>query len=756
MSDTEPDMQPETWPAKGAEGEARSGGSAPEAKTLTGYCEPWSLRAGEPIRLLASSSEPGPTELSLVRIHCGDPTRSGPGFREEEVGSDLPVTVDLDHQPLRPGSSASVDLDGLTLTGRLAVELWLQPTRPGDESVIACVTGPSFVFELMLVDGVPRARVGGADLALRTRPLRNRRWYRVRVEVDLAERRVRGVVTTPEGHSPGRDLIEPDIGWVRSPIDALPSALERLVLAGEIDPNADVGASPVGRFDGRLARPRLVVDDTELAWDLAKEIDSPLMVEVGGSGPNGLLHQLPTRGVTGPGWDGSHQRWTDDPSHWDAVHFHTDDLYDAGWSPTAELVLPKSLPSGIYAFRLASPRPDGGTEVDRIPFFVRPAAGAATNDVALLLSSATYLAYANHRMLFDGADFIASRNRLRPEHEYVRLHPEVGLSMYERHRDGSGVMFSSRRRPVLNLRPGADGWNFTPDTDLNAFLDHLLTDPDTGRSGHDVITDEDVHHDGLAALAPYRVIVTSTHPEYWSTAMLDALAAWQRNGGRLLYLGGNGFYWRVAFSDRWPGAMELRRAEDGVRNWETGPGESYHAWGGEYGGMWRRQGRAPNELVGIGFAAQGFDKAVHYDVDPASYEGRTAWMWEGVEIVDGRLGTSGLGGGAAGQEIDRYDPHLGSPAHAVVLASATDFGPDMVRTKEEFGGSVVYSRPDPKVRADIVFYETPGGGAVFSVGSISWFGALARNDYDNDVARLTANVINRFADPTPFPPPPID
>jgi N,N-dimethylformamidase len=77
----------------------------------------------------------------------------------------------------------------------------------------------------------------------------------------------------------------------------------------------------------------------------------------------------------------------------------------------------------------------------------------------------------------------------------------------------------------------------------------------------------------------------------------------------------------------------------------------------------------------------------------------------------------------------------------------------MVRTKEEFEGSVIYPVPDPYVRSDIVFYETPAGGAVFSVGSISWFGALARDGYDNDIARLTANVLHRFADATPFPSP---
>jgi N,N-dimethylformamidase len=232
--------------------------------------------------------------------------------------------------------------------------------------------------------------------------------------------------------------------------------------------------------------------------------------------------------------------------------------------------------------------------------------------------------------------------------------------------------------------------------------------------------------------------------------MLDALEGWQRQGGRLIYLGGNGFYWRVAFSDSWPGAMELRRAEDGVRNWQTENGESYHSFTGEYGGMWRRLGRAPNEIAGVGFAAQGFDKASHYEINDASRRSRAAWIWQGVGDDGGRIGTSGLGGGAAGQELDRYDTRLGSPEHAVVLASAVDFGPDMVRTKEEFEGSVVYPTPDPLVRSDIVFYETPAGGAVFSVGSISWFGALARDGYDNDVAQMTANVVRRFLDPEPF------
>ncbi len=737
---------------------AEAGESRP-AKMITGYCSTWSLRAGESIGLMASSHVPCEAKLSLVRLHCGDPTRTGPGFNEEPVlHSQLPegghpVTISLAEQPLRPGSYGTVDLDGLAITEFIALRFSLLATRPEEPQTILTLTGDSLVLQIRMEDGLLRVKAGATDLALRPMALEADRWYHVELACNLAEGTLIGNAVTDPSASPGRDLLQPNGDPVRGPLAVGASMLGSLILGGDSDG---------GNFDGRIARPKLVADSVELEWDLAQEMDGPTMVETGGRHRHGVLHQLPTRAITGPDWDGSQQRWTDEPHHWDAVHFHKDDLYDAGWSETGRITVPSDLASGIYAFKLETEDVGGNREIDRIPFFVRPAAGAATADVALLMSSATYLAYANHRMLFEGADFISGRNRLRPEHEYVRDHPELGRSMYEKHPDGSGVMFSSRLRPVLNLRPGADGWNFTPDTDINAFLEHEL-----GRFGqtHDVIADEDVNAEGLSALAPYRLIVTCSHPEYWSTAMLDALEEWQRGGGRLMYLGGNGFYWRVAFSDKWPGALELRRAEDGVRNWQTGDGESYHAWGGEYGGMWRRNGRSPNQVAGIGFAAQGFDRASHYDVNPASFgdaaaggskvgdQSRAAWIWNGVEIEDGRFGTSGLGGGAAGQELDRYDTRLGSPAHAVVLASATEFGPDMMRTKEEFEGSVAYPTPDPYVRADIVFYETPNGGAVFSVGSISWFGALARNGFDNDVAKMTANVLHRFRDPEPFEPP---
>ena len=41
-------------------------------------------------------------------------------------------------------------------------------------------------------------------------------------------------------------------------------------------------------------------------------------------------------------------------------------------------------------------------------------------------------------------------------------------------------------------------------------------------------------------------------------------------------------------------------------------------------------------------------------------------------------------------------------------------------------------------------------GAVFSTGSIAYAGALPVNGFDNNIARLTPNVLRRFADDRPF------
>ena len=121
---------------------------------------------------------------------------------------------------------------------------------------------------------------------------------------------------------------------------------------------------------------------------------------------------------------------------------------------------------------------------------------------------------------------------------------------------------------------------------------------------YDVITDEDLHHEGVELLSPYRVIVSGTHPEYWTRRMSDALQAYQARGGRFMYLGGNGFYWVTTVDPERPHVIEVRRWA-GTRSCEAEPGQYYHSTTGELGGLWRFQNRAPQKLVGVGMASQG-------------------------------------------------------------------------------------------------------------------------------------------------------
>ena len=67
-----------------------------------------------------------------------------------------------------------------------------------------------------------------------------------------------------------------------------------------------------------------------------------------------------------------------------------------------------------------------------------------------------------------------------------------------------------------------------------------------------------------------------------------------------------------------------------------------------------------------------------------------------------------------------------------------------------FQHSMMSGEDNPEVKADVVFYETVCGGAVFSVGSIAWCASLAHNGYQNNVARLMANVMRRFLSAEPF------
>jgi N,N-dimethylformamidase len=402
--------------------------------------------------------------------------------------------------------------------------------------------------------------------------------------------------------------------------------------------------------------------------------------------------------------------------------------------------VPDDLESGAYALRLRA----AGVE-DDVPFFVRPAPRHRPTPVALLVPTATYLAYANQQPVFNLAHLQASAFHtpvLGDADLFLGAHPEYGLSTYDTHIDGSGNFYSTRLRPILNMRPNylnqGSLWGLPADLCLVGWLE---------RSAYQThfFTDEDLHHGGVELLRPYRVVLTGSHPEYASRAMLDALEQYVDYGGRLMYLGGNGFYWVISFHPLKPHLMEVRK-QSGTRAWQAAPGEYYHSTTGELGGLWRHRGRPPQKLVGVGFSAQGFDSSSPYARLPDSLDPRAAFIFEGInrEELIGDFGPQR--GGAAGLELDRYERSLGTPPDALLVASSQGHTDGYLRAVEEVEVMTpgLNGTQDPDVRADMVYFKTPSGGGVFATGSIAWCESLPINRYDNNVARITGNVLGTF------------
>src|SRR5699024_3150678 len=222
------------------------------------------------------------------------------------------------------------------------------------------------------------------------------------------------------------------------------------------------------------------------------------------------------------------------------------------------------------------------------------------------------------------------------------------------------------------------------------------------------------------------------HPEYYSGKMLDTVEAYQDQGGRFMYMGANGFYWVTEYHPNDHNIIEVRM-NFGNNAWKTLHGELNLSFTGEQGSLWRHRGRAPQKIAGTGFIAEGFEVSSYYRRTKESYKPKYDWIFKGIKN-DEILGDFGLvGGGAAGLELDIYDTELGTPDHAVILASSERHTNVYMLVAEELYFNIpgMDGEEYPKVRADIVYYKTPNDGAVFSTSSIAYCGSLSHNNYDN-------------------------
>lgn len=213
--------------------------------------------------------------------------------------------------------------------------------------------------------------------------------------------------------------------------------------------------------------------------------------------------------------------------------------------------------------------------------------------------------------------------------------------------------------------------------------------------------------DGTLDLSKYRVLVLSVHPEYWTRRMYERVKRWVFDeGGRLLYLGGNGLNCEVELRPN--GTMvALNGKLTGLDVAGLGGFESRYAV--------RHESEA--NLLGVVFTPAGAMTGAPYRVVDGSH-----WAFAGTglktsDLFGERCLHQRCPGGASGHETDKVSPS--SPVNVRRLAKGLN--PDD-------GG------------ANMVAFDTPSGGMVFSVGSINYVASLP---VDENVSRVTANVLRK-------------
>ena len=748
---------------------------------ITGYSDEISVRPGETIKFMVSC-EMSDYQADIVRLICGDTNPKGPGFKEDLVETPVSKRYEGRRQEIHAGSYVIIQSNSvLERLDSFSVQAMIWPTTPakGEQGLITkWDEQKKSGFALFIEDqGAAAFRLGdgsgNVEVVSTGKTLIERKWYFVGASYDAQSGRV-CIHQEPLIVHAGVD----DTGSVSRETSIEPASNERPLIMAARFLHDHAGKTRVDcHYNGKIDSPRIAnraLQRAEMeqlrvepfpdgvrpavvgAWDFSRDIPTTRIIDLSSNRLDGVIVNLPTRAMTGHNWTGEEMCWRHAPEQYGAIHFHDDDLYDAGWDIDFAFTVPDDLQSGLYAARLRS-----GAEEAYMPFAVLPRRGQEAK-IAFLLPTFDYMAYANEHMMFNapaGELWTGHLMALQPVHIFLNEHREYGCSLYDSHSDGSGVSYSSRLRPMLNMRPKVQTqWSGFYGSKLREFnQDTFVVDWLSAMDQEfDVITDEDLHKEGLDLLRPYRVILTGGHPEYYTKRMWDAVYDYTHQGGRLMYLGGNGFFWRCAYHTELPGVLEVRRNENGTRTWEGRPGEFYHSFTGEFGGVWRSQGHtAPQVISGVGFTAVGFDRSSYYRRTKESFDPRAAFIFGGIGD-DELIGDFGYhGGGAAGNEIDRADQRLGTPPHALVLASSENHGPLYLLVVEEIlmSSASISGIDNEMVRADLVFYETPNGGAVFSVGSIAFISSLPWNGYDNNVSRMVLNVLDRFADATPFPEP---
>ena len=528
---------------------------------ILGYAEPWIATPGDDVAIKVSCTEPE-YSYRTVRVIQGVEVEHSPVRKYEDI-LEVPSGVTRGQfQRARCGSYAMVS--GVNLPANssgLEISLYFQAHLPkaGHPQAIVSnlnTTTKRGVAVVINEAGSIEAWIGTGttieNIQTGFSPSRQR-WVDLRLTVNgsncsLTLQPLPYILEKPAAASAREYKL------ANAVVLATSSPLEKLLLAAAyMESPTTASARPTHFFNGRIDSPVISTlqgtsKKTLAAYDFSRNIPDDSILDISGNNFHGVLINAPTRAVTGYDWDGSEADWTKAKHGYGAIHFHEDDLDDAKWETDFTIKIPQTARSGIYAVEVIS---TNGKTSDMIPFIVRPTVQTTATigaKVAFVLSTFTYLAYANEKLsdtnrssaIQAGPGYDPSSIRKDVDYNRLMRRTDLGHSNYDVHNDNSGVVFSSAKRPILNFRPGYVMWAFERPRELSAdsmmigFLE---------RQGipYDIVTDHDLHFNGAAALAPYDTILTGSHPEYPTLQSYNAYQTFAREGGRIMYLGGNGF-----------------------------------------------------------------------------------------------------------------------------------------------------------------------------------------------------------------------
>jgi N,N-dimethylformamidase len=481
---------------------------------IIGYCDPWSVRPGQTLSFMISSAAGRPFRARVVRVRHADPNPGGPGMKlipAPQFGEQVYVGRE---QSARPGSFGSAPCPGIPEGPfRIIVNLRCLKHFPRTECLLAFQdeSGQRFLM-VCIADGEVTLRLsdGGDAITIETGVrIESFVWWSLGLTVNAKQgaaslelvelrsrssaiRRANRTVTFPASFRMQTDA------WNRVVMGAaLRHEAQTHCFNGQLEaPSVSAGElSDLQAIGGGLG---VEASSALAAWDFSADIMDQTFRDLGPAGLHGAFVNLPTRAMRGSNWSGREMCWRHSPGEYGAVHFHDDDVGDFGWEESCSIHIPEATASGVYALHVEN---EFGS--DQIPFYVLPHLERRSDArIVFLAPTMTYLAYANHARA-NWTDALQARARAWGAYpnnpDVVR---DMGFSTYNYHPDGSGIALSSRRRPVLTMRPGYLTFDDPNGSGLRHFPadSHLLDWLEEKGFAFDVVTDEDLDDHGVALI----------------------------------------------------------------------------------------------------------------------------------------------------------------------------------------------------------------------------------------------------------------